>query len=294
MGAGVAAGGVVAAADVPALQADAQVQPDAALAQAVLAAVDGGGQLGHGDGVQVGAGGGPGRSCLSIAKSSSHRGNRAPPSTRTRTVVSHPGGGQRRDGVQPSVLELELEADAVLERRRRGSRVARSGPAGSRLTCGGPGEQRLGRRRCERPSKPRKRATHRAGRALEQLPRRPVGDQLAVDQDQQPVGQRPRLGAVVDDDERRPRRPSAAPRRASSSRCAARLGVEARRTARRAAGCRGCTAIARARCTRRRSPPERLAAGRAGPGARRRSPAAPRARARRARVAARPTRPARA
>ncbi len=55
--AGVLARGVVAAADVAALQADAQVQPDAAVAQAVLAAVDRGRQLGDLDRVQMGAAG---------------------------------------------------------------------------------------------------------------------------------------------------------------------------------------------------------------------------------------------
>ena len=48
-------GRVVAAADVPALQADPQVQPDAAFAQAVLAPCDLGRQLRDGDRVEVGA-----------------------------------------------------------------------------------------------------------------------------------------------------------------------------------------------------------------------------------------------
>src|ERR1700733_11730146 len=52
---GMPVGGIVTAADVAALQADAQVQPHAAFAQAVLAAVDAFGQLEHGDRVQVGA-----------------------------------------------------------------------------------------------------------------------------------------------------------------------------------------------------------------------------------------------
>ncbi len=53
MRAGVTVGRVVAAADVPALQADAQVQPRVARAQAVLAAFDGLGQLGDEDLVEV-------------------------------------------------------------------------------------------------------------------------------------------------------------------------------------------------------------------------------------------------
>jgi hypothetical protein len=56
MRAGVTVGGVVAAADVAALEADPQVQPDAALAQAVLTAVDGSGQLGDRDRPEVSAG----------------------------------------------------------------------------------------------------------------------------------------------------------------------------------------------------------------------------------------------
>jgi len=51
----VAVGGVVAAADVAALQADAQVQPLAAAGEAVLAAGDGLGQLGDQDLVEVAA-----------------------------------------------------------------------------------------------------------------------------------------------------------------------------------------------------------------------------------------------
>src|SRR4029450_5529552 len=52
----VRSGGAVAAADVAALQADPQVQPLAAAGEAVLAAVDGLGQLGDVDGVEGGAG----------------------------------------------------------------------------------------------------------------------------------------------------------------------------------------------------------------------------------------------
>jgi len=51
--AGVLAGGVVAAADVAALEADPQMQPDAAVAQAVLTAVDGVRQLGDRDGPEM-------------------------------------------------------------------------------------------------------------------------------------------------------------------------------------------------------------------------------------------------
>ena len=57
MGARMLTGRVIAAADVPTLQADAQMQPHAALAQAVLAALDDGRQLCHGDGVEMAAGG---------------------------------------------------------------------------------------------------------------------------------------------------------------------------------------------------------------------------------------------
>lgn len=49
--------GVIAATHVPTLQADAQVQPDPALTQAVLAAVDRGRQLCDGDRVEMTAGG---------------------------------------------------------------------------------------------------------------------------------------------------------------------------------------------------------------------------------------------
>src|SRR3954449_9494066 len=57
VGAGVAVGGAVAAADVAALEADAQMDPPRAHAQAVLAAVDGLGQFGDLDVVEVGADG---------------------------------------------------------------------------------------------------------------------------------------------------------------------------------------------------------------------------------------------
>ena len=46
-------GGVVATADMPAAQADSQMQPFAARAQAILAAVDRRGQLAEADLVQV-------------------------------------------------------------------------------------------------------------------------------------------------------------------------------------------------------------------------------------------------
>src|SRR4051812_50054006 len=54
-GGGVAVGGGVAAADVTALEAHTQMEPLAAHPQAVLAALDGGGQLRDEDVVQVGA-----------------------------------------------------------------------------------------------------------------------------------------------------------------------------------------------------------------------------------------------
>ena len=55
VGSGVAAGRVVTAADVPAAEADPQMQPDAALAKALLTAVHALGQLYDIDLVQVGA-----------------------------------------------------------------------------------------------------------------------------------------------------------------------------------------------------------------------------------------------
>jgi len=66
---GVAIGRVVAAADVAALQADAQVQPGVTRQQAVLAAIDGLGQLCDQDVVEVGASGHLGylRSGLSLS-----------------------------------------------------------------------------------------------------------------------------------------------------------------------------------------------------------------------------------
>ena len=106
--AGVAVGRVVAAADVAALQADAQVQPHAALAQAVLAAVDGLGELGDVDGVQMGADGFPVAHVLSIANSSS--GPVAAPGKPDPAVqaqahrVADARGRQRRHRVQPSGL----------------------------------------------------------------------------------------------------------------------------------------------------------------------------------------------
>jgi hypothetical protein len=48
---------VIATADVTATQTDAQVQPDAALSEAVLAAFDAGGQLGDGYLIEMGAAG---------------------------------------------------------------------------------------------------------------------------------------------------------------------------------------------------------------------------------------------
>src|SRR4051794_10484959 len=60
----VAIGRGVAAADVPALQADAQVHPAAARGEAVLAAVHGVGQLAQEDVVEVGAGGHGGHSLM--------------------------------------------------------------------------------------------------------------------------------------------------------------------------------------------------------------------------------------
>src|SRR6476469_7345624 len=57
MCAGVAVGRVVAAADVPAGQADPEMEPLAAHSQAILATVDGGGQLVDGDLVEMGADG---------------------------------------------------------------------------------------------------------------------------------------------------------------------------------------------------------------------------------------------
>jgi hypothetical protein len=53
---GVTVGRVVAAADVPALEADPQVQPRLALRQALFAAVDGLGQLRDLDVIEMGAG----------------------------------------------------------------------------------------------------------------------------------------------------------------------------------------------------------------------------------------------
>jgi hypothetical protein len=55
VGAGVFAGGVVATADVPALQADPQMQPDTPFAQAVLATVDLLRKLSDDDRLKVGA-----------------------------------------------------------------------------------------------------------------------------------------------------------------------------------------------------------------------------------------------
>ena len=74
MTAGVQSGRVVTAACVAAGQADAKVQPFLAVAQALLATLDLGGQLGHLDRVQVSAGLGIGAHDLRIAKSSSGRG----------------------------------------------------------------------------------------------------------------------------------------------------------------------------------------------------------------------------
>jgi hypothetical protein len=55
MGARVAIGGIIATADLAALQTDAQMQPQAAVCQAVLTALDGLGQLADANLIEVGA-----------------------------------------------------------------------------------------------------------------------------------------------------------------------------------------------------------------------------------------------
>ena len=68
----------------------------------------------------------------------------------------------------------------------------------------GPGEQQLATVLDAAVEAEESRHRH-AGRPLEQLPGRTRGGQPALEQDQQAVGERPRLGAVVDDHQRRSR-----------------------------------------------------------------------------------------
>ena len=185
-------------------------------------------------------------------------GKHAPPVTRrpTSSPVIGPGSPD-------TAYSLPSRARARAGRRPRAgstrSTRARSGPPGQ-ARHGGRGQLHLAVGQRQRPVEAEE-AGHLDRRwSFEQLARRPVGDQPPFEQDQQPVGQRPRLGAVVDHDQRRRASMRAAPR---PCRRAARREWPASSPANgsSSSSTSGRTDTARARCTRRRSPPESVAAG---------------------------------
>src|SRR5205823_7944390 len=127
---GVAVRLVVAAPEVPARQADAQVQPFAAGREAVLAAVDGRRELGDRDLVEVGAaghgafrsGGSGGRLSpgLFYGKTDGERGRAGPRLDRQRAVVAvhddPPRGGEPEPGAPADVLGGEEGVEQPLAR----------------------------------------------------------------------------------------------------------------------------------------------------------------------------------
>ena len=118
-------------------------------------------------------------------------------------LVAGHRAGQRRHREQPALVERELEPDAVLERDRPASPARAAAPPG-RSPRGGRG--RAGSRRCAAPACRRSRGTgppRRSVGARAARAGRPVGDQASLEQHQQPVGQSPRLGSVVDYHQRR-------------------------------------------------------------------------------------------
>ena len=167
--------------------------------------------------------------------------------------IPRPRRRKRRDRVDASALQFELEPDPVLERDRPldpgPQRPGRVEPH-----VRGPGEQD-GAGVLEDPSNPRKRATSAVGGASSSSRGGPDG------------GERGRRSARAGGRRAPTPRPGRGRRRASPASSSAaprrrrRAGWRApprrgRRTARRAAGRPGATAIARARWTRRRSPPD--------------------------------------
>jgi len=100
------------------------------------------------------------------------------------------------------VLEFELKPHAVLERDGAGH-TRPQGPGRIEADVRRSRQQRL-TGVCEHPVEAQKAGHELAGGTLEQLAGRTLRDEFTGDQDQQAVGQRPCLGAVMDDDQRRP------------------------------------------------------------------------------------------